>query len=41
MNGPLRTIQEDVEIINTPNTCVVFSGEFNRRHGRDHVSIGW
>ncbi|KAI7747859.1 hypothetical protein M8C21_027431 [Ambrosia artemisiifolia] len=50
MNVPLDTIQEDVEIINTPNTRSAysntypfFSHEFLRRHGRDLIatSINW
>uniref|UniRef100_A0A251U367 Putative major facilitator, sugar transporter-like, Major facilitator superfamily domain protein n=1 Tax=Helianthus annuus TaxID=4232 RepID=A0A251U367_HELAN len=50
MNVPLSTIQEDVEMINTPNTRAAlsntypfFSREFLRRHGRDLIaaSINW
>ncbi|KAK1416498.1 hypothetical protein QVD17_32289 [Tagetes erecta] len=50
MNVPLSTIQEDVEMINTPNTRAAFSNtypffsrEFARRHGRDLVaaSLNW
>ncbi|MFS7959944.1 putative major facilitator, sugar transporter, major facilitator superfamily [Helianthus anomalus] len=50
MNLPLSTIQEDVEMINTPNTRAAlsntypfFSSEFLRRHGRDLIaaSINW
>ncbi|KAJ0721567.1 putative major facilitator, sugar transporter, major facilitator superfamily [Helianthus annuus] len=50
MNVPQSTIQEDVEMINTPNTHAAFSNtypffsrEFLRRHGRDLIaaSINW
>ncbi|XP_076892280.1 putative inorganic phosphate transporter 1-9 [Bidens hawaiensis] len=50
MNVPLSTIQEDVEMMNTPNTraamsntYLFFSQEFFRRHGRDLIaaSINW
>ncbi|MFS7959924.1 putative MFS transporter superfamily [Helianthus anomalus] len=50
MNVPLSTIEEDVEMINTPNTRAAlsntypfFSREFLRRHGRDLIaaSINW
>ncbi|XP_076932440.1 putative inorganic phosphate transporter 1-9 [Bidens hawaiensis] len=50
MNVPLSTIQEDVEMMNTPNTRAAFSNtypffsrEFFRRHGRDLIaaSLNW
>ncbi|KAL8218386.1 hypothetical protein R6Q57_021759 [Mikania cordata] len=50
MNVPLSTIQEDLEMMNTPNTRAAlsntypfFSREFFRRHGRDLVaaSVNW
>ncbi|KAI7747857.1 hypothetical protein M8C21_027429 [Ambrosia artemisiifolia] len=50
MNLPQSTIQEDVDMINTPNTRAAlsntypfFSREFLRRHGRDLIaaSINW
>ncbi|XP_076892896.1 putative inorganic phosphate transporter 1-9 [Bidens hawaiensis] len=50
MNVPLSTIQEDVQMMNTPNTRAAlsntypfFSWEFFRRHGRDLIaaSINW
>ncbi|XP_076892276.1 putative inorganic phosphate transporter 1-9 [Bidens hawaiensis] len=50
MNVPLSTIQEDVEMMETPNTRAAlsntypfFSREFLRRHGRDLIaaSVNW